>query len=393
MNLYTEEHRPFCTKRQEDFLDLALTGMGSAEIADKLGINRRTAQRIGERIIATGKRHGLYSDTDIGTPAQALPVSGTSTLYKTDGYGDTKPTLTWVKTSRAGEELIAEARAIAAAMSEEICPVEPVAKLLPLPGIESLANLHVLTDIHIGMYAWQEETGDANWSTAIAEDMIMKWFAYSIDKAPDAKTGILAQLGDLFHQDGVNPVTPMHGHLLDSDTRWQEVIRTGIRILRKVINMMLQKYDVVHFNSLSGNHDTSTGGVIREMFFALYDNEPRVIVDTSPSDYQALQFGDVALYFHHGHKRSPKNIDHVLASRFRKMYGNTKHAYAHLGHRHCRVVEESNLMIIEQHGTMAPSDAYSAGAGYNSSRGAEVIVYHEKYGEVGRQRTNPEMLR
>jgi len=55
-------------------------------------------------------------------------------------------------------------------------------------------------------------------------------------------------------------------------------------------------------------------------------------------------------------------------------------------------MKESNLMIVEQHRTLAPSDAYSARAGYQSGRDAKVITYHRKYGEVARLTISPKMV-
>ncbi len=395
--IYTEEHRKFCTTdRQEEFLNLALAGNSTLQISKILDILMCNASKIGQRIRHQAIRNGYNPNARsaglLSTPIEDLPVKGKSTYYQEDPEtGEVRPVAGWVKTDKTSEQMIADARIICSAMSEEIPPLAPV-PVLPEWRNSDLLNLHVLTDIHIGMYAWKEETGGDNWSTDLAKEFILKWFRHSISKAPNAKYGMLAQLGDLFHQDGLEPVTPAHRHILDSDTRWQEVVRTGIYILRQIVSMMLEKYEVVCINSLSGNHDESTGGEMREMLSALYENEPRVIVDRSPSVYQAFEFGNVCLFMHHGHKRAVKNIDHVLVGKYKEMFGRSKFTYAHLGHRHCKEVYESNLMIVEQHSTMAPPDAYAASAGYMSSRGAEVITYHKQYGEVGRQRTSPVML-
>jgi hypothetical protein len=56
-------------------------------------------------------------------------------------------------------------------------------------------------------------------------------------------------------------------------------------------------------------------------------------------------------------------------------------------------VKENNLMIVEQHRTLAAPDAYSARGGYLSGRDAKVITYHRAYGEVSRLTINSEMLK
>jgi hypothetical protein len=74
------------------------------------------------------------------------------------------------------------------------------------------------------------------------------------------------------------------------------------------------------------------------------------------------------------------------------MFGRTKYAYAHMGHLHHVDVKENNLMIVEQHRTLAANDAYGARGGYLSGRDAKVITYHHDFGEVSRLIINSDML-
>ena len=55
-------------------------------------------------------------------------------------------------------------------------------------------------------------------------------------------------------------------------------------------------------------------------------------------------------------------------------------------------MKEDQMMVTEQHTTLAARDAYAAKGGYISKRGASVITYHKKYGEVARNTIKPEML-
>jgi hypothetical protein len=75
------------------------------------------------------------------------------------------------------------------------------------------------------------------------------------------------------------------------------------------------------------------------------------------------------------------------------MFGRTKYAYAHTGHLHSIDVKENNLMIVEQHRTLAAPDAYAARGGWISGRDAKVITYHKEFGEVSRITINSDMLK
>jgi hypothetical protein len=222
---------------------------------------------------------------------------------------------------------------------------------------------------------------------------LVEWFAQAIAMSPNAETAVLAQLSDLLHSDGLEPLTPASKHVLDVDTRFQKVVRIVIRVLRQVIDMLLAKHKRVHILMADANHDPVSQIWLREWLSVLYENEPRVTVDRTPSPYNVYEFGKVALFFHHGHKRKVSNVSEVFAAKFREVFGRTKFAYAHMGHLHHLDVKENPLMIVEQHRTLTAPDAYASRGGYISGRDAQCITYHREYGEVSRVKVSYEMLR
>jgi hypothetical protein len=157
--------------------------------------------------------------------------------------------------------------------------------------------------------------------------------------------------------------------------------------------MLLAKHEQVHIIMADANHDPVSQIWLREWFSVLYENEPRITVDKSPNPYNAFEWGNTALFFHHGHKRKVANVSEVFASQFREIYGRTKYAYAHMGHLHHLDIKENSMMIVEQHRTLAPADAYAARSGWLSGRDAKVITYSTQYGEVSRISINSDMLR
>jgi hypothetical protein len=319
------------------------------------------------------------------TVPEGYRIKGVSTLYGDDGALK----LQWVKSQVDPEAMRAAIDAALRVMGESI----PRAKPVKAPGhcVEHLLSCYVITDYHLGMLSWHEETG-ADWDTAIAEDLLVAWFESAIAKAEPAKRAVLAQLGDFLHWDGLDAVTPASKHLVDADTRFQKLVRVGIRALRRVIAMLLAKHDHVHLVMAEGNHDPASSIWLREWFAVLYENEPRITVDLSPDPYYCVEHGQTALFFHHGHKRKPSNVDAVFVAKFREVFGRTKFAYAHMGHMHHIDQRETNLMVVEQHRTLAAPDAYASRGGWISGRDAQVITYHVKRGEVSRARVSYDML-
>jgi hypothetical protein len=141
-----------------------------------------------------------------------------------------------------------------------------------------------------------------------------------------------------------------------------------------------------------GNHDLSSSAWLREIFAVLHEENPRVKVDKSPDPYYCLEHGQTSLFFHHGHKRKPNEIDKVFAAKYREVFGRTAHSYGHMGHLHHTRALESQLMTVEQHRTLAAPDAYASRGGWISGRDAKVITYHKKHGEAFRTTISPAML-
>ncbi len=296
----------------------------------------------------------------------------------------------WIRAMPDAEQREAAFRATVDALKEELPKVTPTYG--PAYLNEALLNQFTVTDLHFGMMAWKEETGVADYDLKIAEKLLIDWFSAAIAMSPNASVAVLAQLGDLMHHDSHESVTPAHRHVLDADSRLQKVIRVVVRVIRQIISMLLFKHERVHVVMADANHDPASSAWMRELLHSMYEDEPRITIDNSPSTYYAYEHGRTGLFYHHGHSRKVANVDDVFAGMFREIFGRCLQCYGHVGHLHSDAVIESNLMKVERHRTLAPADAYSAKGGWLSGRDAKVITYHKEFGEVGRSIISPRML-
>lgn len=367
----------------EQIVDAKQLHGSNNKAAEALGIPRRTFDRHMIRL----SRSGFSPDHDMThTVPAGFRVKGTSTLYDKEG----KVAQQWVKSQIDPEKMEALVRSALAAMAEELPRAAPV-PLRPARRDADLLNCYIITDYHFGMLSWKEETGEP-WDMAIAEDVLVRWFEQAIAQSPAASVGVLAQLGDFLHWDGMDAVTPASKHVLDADTRFPKLVRVAIRALRRIVSMLLEKHERVHILQAEGNHDPASSIWLRELFAVVFEGEPRVTTDCSADPYYLVEHGKTALFFHHGHKRKPEAIDSVFVGKFREVFGRTKHAYAHTGHMHHKVQLETNLMVVEQHRTLAAKDAYASRGGWLSGRSASCITYHAEHGEVSRVTISPDMI-
>lgn len=361
------------------------SGSTLREQSELLGCDRSNLIRRRDKLI----RRGIWKPSRDASRLIPEPYAVKRRSQMLDADGNLK--LEWLISEPDKEKLAEMMRAAVEALKSEIVPTHAT----PRPEIKfngDLLNLYVLTDYHLGMFSWHEETG-ADWDMKIAEQTLNDWVDAAVASSPNAKTAVLANIGDFLHWDGMDAVTPASKHLLDADTRFQKLIRVAIRMIRNFISKLLAKYDNVHVIMADANHDPASEAWLREMFAVFYEHEPRVTVDTTADTYYCYEHGLTSLFFHHGHKRKPANVDTVFAAKFREVFGRTKYSYAHMGHLHSIDVKETNLMLVEQHRTLAAPDAYASRGGWISGRDAKVITYHKDYGKVAESVISIDMLK
>lgn len=376
----------FATPRQAEILRAVEEHGSQRAAAEALGLAHGT---VGDLVAAAKKkaaRAGYAPGHWTGGVAPGF-VTGKVTVAVNAKTGEVERY--WQRQHPDAAQMEATMRATVDAMKEEIGRVAPV--LAPTGTSESLLNLYPITDYHLGALSWAEETGAA-WDIDIAEDLLVRWFAAAIAQSPAAKYGVFANMGDFMHWDGLEAVTPTNRHTLDADTRFQKLIRVNIRLKRRILSMLLQKHEHVYFIEGEGNHDLASSAWGRELFAALYENEPRIFVETRPDPYYAVEHGKTSLFFHHGHKKKRENLETAFIAKFREIFGRTQYSYAHCGHLHHDIVRETNTMHIEQHETLAAPDSHASRGAWLSKRSAKCITYHKEFGEVGRLTISPEML-
>lgn len=312
-------------------------------------------------------------------------VIGTSTQF--DGNGRIRQQ--WVKEKPEETDRQAKVNAWLEGMKAEI--PRAAAVKLPPDWNESLMVAYPVGDHHLGMYAWQEETG-ADYDIEIAENLLYRAMRYLVDKSPSASVALIPLLGDFLHYDSMESVTPQSRNQLDSDTRFPVVVRAAIRAIRFLISEALKKHGQVRLIIEIGNHDTASSIWLMEALDALYENEPRVTVDTSPKHFHFFRFGKVLIATHHGHKVKAKDLPLLLATDAPAEWGETDYRYWYTGHIHHETKAEYGGAVVESFRVLAPQDAWHHTSGYRALPDMKSIVLHKEYGEQGRNIVSPGML-
>lgn len=381
--------RQFCsTQKQSDAVRLVLEdGLSQNEAAVIMNMTRSSLKEHLRAVRNKAKRQGYSPENDWLHPVpDGHKIKGVSTFYDEDG----NPVRQWVK-SQTDEQRQFEILIERLESAQEGLP-RFKATAGPKGSDEQLLTLITITDFHLGMYAYEAETGD-DWDVGIARDVFLNSIADMVKAAPKSKVGILCQLGDFLHWDGILSVTPQSGHILDADTRYGKLVELAMSVMTEAVHMMLRKFEKVVVVSAEGNHDISGSIWLRKHIKHLFSDEDRLSVIDNDFPYYAYLHGETMLGFHHGHKVKLAQLHKLFASepRFREMWGNANCTYIHTGHYHHERVVEDGGAIAEMHPTLSGRDAYAARGGWVSRRGAKSITYHKSDGEVARMTVRPRL--
>lgn len=378
----------FCRPRQREIIEAVIANGGNRQTAATvldIGIRRVFETLAAAKAQAAKRGYSPQHDLTRVVP-DGFFLKGASTYYDKDG----RPTGQWVKSSIDQDRQRELFDAAVAAMAESLPRL--AATKPPRSTQSQLCTVYTLTDCHIGMRAWSKETLGDDWDLKIAEQAITSAMLAMLAAAPDAETGVVAQLGDWLHWDGMDAVTPTSRHQLDGDGRFGLVVKAAIRILRRVIDAALVKHKRVVLLVSEGNHDLASSVWVRNAFAALYERNKRLSVIDSELPYYVHQHGKTMVAWHHGHLKKNADLPLLMAAQFPLIWGSTTKRYCHVGHRHHVDIKEHSGMTVVQHATIAARDAYAARGGWISERQARAITYHSEFGEVGTVIVTPEML-
>ena len=367
------------TPRQIECLDAVLEHGGARAAGDALGLSRSTVRSALRSIERKAAAAGYSPAHDmVHAVPEGYSVKGVSTMYGADGEVRAQ----WVKSNASADARLELMREAVAELAE---PYAGIADPSPLPMVDDgdLLAVYPLSDPHLGMYAWHEETG-VDWDLAKGRDTLVAAVDHLVDVAPPAASALVVNLGDFFHADDPSNRTARQGNALDVDSRWAKVLRVGIGAMRRIIDMALLKHAHVTVINAIGNHDDQSSVMLTAVLGEYYSREPRVTIDTSPMRYVYYRFGSVLLGVTHGHLAKPQALPEIMACDRASDWGETVHRHWYSGHVHHDQHKDYRGCSVETLRTLAPGDAWHHAQGYRSRRDLKCDVWHRQWGRCER---------
>ena len=379
MNIFDPELRKYATPKQIEHLD-AIDRYGSGRAAAAaLGLSHNTLNEAMRRLYKSAALRGYSPDHDMKhTVPDGFTVRGVSTYYDRDG----KARGQWVKSSQDADARHELMMAMLEGMKDEITPLPP--RPAPLKSDDDLLTIYPIGDPHAGLYSWKEETGVA-FDLREFERVNKAAIDRIVEAAPRSSIAIFNDKGDSTHADDNTNRTPKSGNPLDVHGRHAEVVRVSVKIKRYQIERLLDKHSKVIVRVDSGNHDPLSSIHLAMLLEALYENEPRVEVVTSPNPYWYYLFGKNLIGTCHGDGAKGKDLPGIMANDVREWWGKAEYCVWFVGHVHHKDIKDYTGCTVEYMRTLAASDAWHHGQGYRARRSIEAITLHKDGGEEERQ--------
>lgn len=340
------------TPLQAEVYEAREAGQTWDEIAKLTGRSRRTVRDLFDRAQkhAPGRR-----DPAIQAAMDAL------------GTG-MEPNTLWIKTDQysmqlrpvpAGEVDFVER--IAAAFKD----IPPAPRITaPNYPLEDMMVVYPLFDCHLGMRAHAEISGE-EMNLEIGARRIKEGMAKVMAGAPNAERAVIINGGDFTHQTDDKNQTRRSGHILDVDGRNVVTVLEAIEVIAACIEMALQKHQTVEYYSVPGNHDPQNWETIMIGLRERYREHDRVTIVFHLREVSVVEHGGVAIFIHHGDKRTPKDLAMFCAAEFREVWGRTSYCVLMTGHLHHLKADEFPGIYWMQLPAIGPRDHHAAG-GYRS---------------------------
>jgi hypothetical protein len=275
-------------------------------------------------------------------------------------------------------------------------------KFQPLPKESTFVDPNLLTvyplgDPHIGLLTYTPEVG-ADWDLKIAESVFLPLFDKLVTTAPASDECLIIDLGDFWHYDGMEQKTMRSGHKVDADGRPSKMVQVGFRIMLQMVRSALRIHNIVNVKVMPGNHDDLGAIFLRTALYHIFENEPRVNVDLSPSVFQYFHWGLNLLGIHHGDKCKQGALPMVMAADQAELWGATKFRKWLIGHFHhdSSVIyngKEQQGCTAETFRTIVAGEGYAHEAGYRPLQDGKAIVFDKRFGEVQRYTVNISQIR
>lgn len=240
-------------------------------------------------------------------------------------------------------------------------------------------------ELHLGKLASKFDSKDAyDYKKALYRYIKMILEAEQVVKLYKAREVVMTIGNDFFNTDTEQNTTTA-GTEQHNDTRFQQMISSGVAAHIWAIERMKNNCEVLHLMFEPGNHDFLTDYMLYMQLYYRYKDDPKVKISCNVKDLRfanAMLWGKNLLVACHGKgpdgkPLSDKKLAEIPNMMFKDEAKLAEHVYLHAAHLHSayeRYVAENGTTIL-RNGSPCGSSAWDAQNLYESDKTAQAYVY------------------
>ena len=365
----------YCTTDHQRALVEAVGRAGNQHrAAIELGIDDSNLRKTYKAIKARAAKEslanfGVADDIPIG-----FSIKGVST-YKEDSNGNRH----WLKIDKDKQQQEEAIRGYIEGLMADVEPRKPIKILKTIKHDPDLLTKIYIGDAHIGAYCFAKETKHSDYDSDIAVEMHEVALDYLIDRAEPSETGVIVDVGDYMHSNGLDETT-RKGTQVDVDTRHSVVLFKAAMLMRYAVDKALTKFKKVVVVISRGNHNDDSALAIQLAIKFYYERDPRVNVLDSHGYYHYMEFGKWLFGTCHGDKQKPQSLAANMARDMAAAWGRTTHRLWETGHLHTEIVKGYPGVKVKTFAALTPPDGWHASMGYGGDGEMEMITYKKEGG-------------
>ena len=263
-----------------------------------------------------------------------------------------------------------------------------------------------IMDPHLGMLAWEPETGQPSTDlgtavdayTKVSDQIVALSRVYPVER-------YLAIVGnDLLHANQYDSktktATTVAGTPQDMDGRLSKVFTRAVRVVVASVDAMRSTGKRVDVQMVPGNHDAHMVYALGEVLSAWYRGDDAVSVINSPNPRAFYGFGRNTFMLYHGELNKKKGLPHLVmatecpAQLWVDSEGGCREILT--GHFHKREtttfltdINEDRAITLRSLPGLTGTDSWHSAQGYLHRRAATLLVYKKSGGLLALHEVTP----
>lgn len=320
-------------------------------------------------------RLGYNPKEPVRSPVLTHPLGARSDFVKHDPPLADGTTHTWYK-QKAEDVVLVDA--IKSAVEGIAVPkVKTTDFKYKRSEIQDILSMLVLADTHLGILARD------GWGLEENLELVKNLVRRQIDQMQPVKQGLLMNVGDLTHTDGLVAQTSKSKNPLDVNALYFDICKAATELLVFTIEGMRTKCEKLTVINVPGNHDFETSFHTNQKLQERYSKDKHIKILDNDQSHIPFVWKKNFIVGWHGDTAPNARAYEFITSEWPKECGNAEHIHVAKGHFHRAQEEYVGRACFQTFVSSTKADAYHDFKMFKARRGLTRLDFDPEGGAIG----------